>query len=178
MSNDAIFDSELAEAINEAYAEAASLQSSIERARADGREITSVMCKIDVKKGDIIKMSRCDEEGEPQLNGETAQARVLAVHPLMTYDPETGKAVYFAEALVIILNPEDVETIDDFAAMYGDGSDEDSEVEETTTEEEDPPEETAPQVVESTPEGRCPECGADFDSCAMHQEVFGVHVNE
>lgn len=177
MDNDAIRDSELAEAINTAYAEAATLQSSIDRARADGKEITSVICKIEVKKGDIINMSRCDEEGEPSLEGETAKARVLAVHALMAVDPETNKVVYFAEALVIILNPEDVETIDEFAAMYGDG-DENSE-EEITEDQEDVPEEEEPAPQEEpTPEGRCPECGADFESCATHQEVFGVHVNE
>jgi hypothetical protein len=170
MENDSILDSELTEAINAAYAEAATIQSSIERARKDGREITSVICKIDVKKGDIIDVSRCDEEGEPCLEGETAKARVLAVHPLMTVDPETNNVVYFAEALVIILRPRDVETIDEFTAMYGD--------EEETTE--DVPEEEEPDQPEEdpTPEGRCPECGADSESCARHQEVFGVHVNE
>ena len=174
MDNDSNLDSELAEAINAAYAEAASIQTSIERARKDGREITSVICKIDIQKGDIIDISRCDEEGEPQLNGETAKARVLAVHALMSIDPETNVVVYFAEALVIVLNPEDVETIDDFTAMYGDG-DENSE-EEPTEDQEDVPEEE-PQE-DPTPEGRCPECGADFESCARHQEIFGVHVNE
>jgi hypothetical protein len=143
------------------------VQSEINKADRDGREIAHVVAEIGTKRGDIIEISQFPEDGSEVDDGdEKFKARVLAVVPRSAID-EHGVRIECVEALCIVLQPGDIESLDDFAALYG--NDEDAQ---EASEEED-----SESVEESVDSNECP-CGADLHMCQKNQEVFGGHLND
>jgi len=142
----------------------------INKAERDGRDVAHVIADESTRRGDIIEISQFAEGGEVDEDAEEFKARVLAVSPRSALD-DNGVLVHCVEALCVVLQPGDIESLDDFAAMYGDEDSEPQEELEAEGEDSD-----TPEIIEEDP-SICP-CGADIQMCEKNQEVFGGHLND
>jgi len=161
--------------LEETYQRYRVVQEEINKAERDGRAVAHVITDQGTKRGDIISISRYSADGTVDEDAEEFKARVLATVPRTALD-EAQNTVQCVEALCVVLQPGDVESLDDFAAMYGDeDEDEDDEQQEEPLEAED----RASEELSAEPEdpNACP-CGADRHMCEKNQKVFGGHLND
>lgn len=157
--------------LEETYQHYKVVHAEIEKADRDGRDVAHVIADSGTKRGDIIEISKFSEEGTANEDEEAFEARVLAVMPRTALD-DSGDIVRCVEALCVVLKPGDVESLDDFAALYGDGDgDSDNEQEELELGDNDSEE---PVELKNH---ICP-CGANLQMCEKNQEVFGGHLND
>ena len=154
-----------AEILREAHQLYETVQADMAKAESDGREITMVIAAGDVSRGDLIAIAKFNEDGSVDEEAEEGQARVLMTSSRMAHD-DNGKIVHCVEALCVILQDGDIETVDEFASMYG--NDEEETPVEVSAEEE-------PEIVEDP--NVC-SCGADRPMCEKNQQIFGGHLNE
>ena len=116
----------------------------VDEAVAKGKKVVLVSCDKGTRRGDTIDISPAfAEEEEPEIQ----QARVIAVNPTVaecdSYD-----------AVCVILEPGEVTTEEEFAALY---------IEDTE------------EVLEQSDPDMC-SCGADKIMCKRNQNVFGGHL--
>lgn len=144
------------------------IQSEVSKANREGRDVAHVIADPGTKRGDIISISQFSEDGSVDEEAEEFKARVLATMPRSALD-DTGVVVDCVEALCIVLKPGDIESLDDFAALYGDSEDSEQEALEAEDSDSEPEEPEDANI--------CP-CGADIQMCETNQRVFGGHLNE
>lgn len=154
--------------IEETYQHYKIVREEINKAAQDGRTIANVISDKSTRRGDIITISHFSEDGTIDEDVEEFTARVLGTSPRTGRD-ENGNTIQCVDALCVILKPGDIESLDDFAAMYG--NEEDSDEEELEAEDSDSTEER------SENEDTCP-CGANLQMCETNQKVFGGHLND
>jgi hypothetical protein len=131
----------------------------VDEAVAKGKKVVQVGCAPGTRRGDIIEITPIvPQEGEP----DTMKARVIAVNPSTTLSGESLHRVF--EALCVVIEPGELTTEEEFAALYTEEASEDPEAEEA-----EEAEEVDPDVCS---------CGADKIMCERNQNVFGGHLNE
>ena len=141
----------------------------IEAAAHSGREVVQVVCKESTKRGDVFEIAPMDENGEAMdPEGEDSEAltvKVIAVHSMTGIDPDTLQIRRVCEALCVVLEPGDITTEEEFAALYADFDSKASE---------DAPEGDSEALVLAAP-NVC-SCGANRQMCERNQNVFGGHL--
>jgi len=155
------FISEVREEINNTIL---STVNGIRNARERGNIVTTVLCKPNVKIGDIIdvvklKENSPEEEEFEECEENVQQARILDIQPYIFKDSETGEFIEVMEALVECLQEGQLFSQAEFNEIYGEGTDEQD-------------------TVEITENIELCECGANKTDCQNSQSVFGVHINE
>lgn len=179
--------------MGDAYTYMRRAQEDIDRYAKAGKEIMFVACNGDTKRGDVIDIVPFPEEEEEEMSSifeipsgvteeeepveapkeeeeapgdEVRQARVIAVHTMTGIDPRDMTMHKIHDAICVLLEPGDMTTEDEFAALYSDGE----EPQEAPGEDSDPVEVAEPQ------DPNVCSCGANRAMCERNQNVFGGHL--
>lgn len=182
------FERRLHAKMQEMFAEAEKIQGQIDSATKDGREVTTVLASPDTRRGDIIEVKKFDEEHPDGDPNSVRKARVLVSSPVDLWNPDTQQAFPGTEVLCVILEDDDLTTVDEFESLYGAEGDDDerAEVQEASqVSGEEVSVESVPGVPEAVEVTTSPvrdphvcECGADRQMCMRNQDLVGMHINE